>query len=328
MGEAMREADRRGLMRRGKVRDIYDLGNDELMIVASDRISAFDVVMNEPVPGKGKLLTAMSRFWLECLPTCSPHHLKYVVDAEHAPPSYEQRRDELSGRAMVVRQAIVLPIECVVRGYLAGSGWKDYQATRVVSGVTLPSGLKLADRLSEPVFTPSTKAVSGHDEPISFDEAVERLAEFLRAAPFKTGERDQLRVRAMYLSGADPRAVDHFWARQLLKEARARSLAIYTQAAEHARRRGIILADTKFEFGLCRGELTLVDEVLTPDSSRFWPSDQWRPGENPPSFDKQFLRDYLNSLPWPKTPPPPPIPADILAKTQARYAQAFELLAG
>lgn len=291
-----------GLRARGKVRDIYDLG-ESLMIVASDRISAFDVVMGEPVPGKGELLTQMSRFWLDTLPACSPHHLEYVVDDGHCPRGYEANLPQLRRRAMVVRKAEVVPVECVVRGYIVGGGWKEYQQVGSVSGVKLPPGLKLADRLPTPIFTPSTKAVVGHDEPISIEQAAESLAPRL---------------------GSD--------ATRLMYALRDRSLAIYQQAAEFAAQRGIIIADTKFEFGLPRGdarhEPILIDEVLTPDSSRFWPADQWRPGANPPSFDKQYLRDYLESISWNKTPPPPPIPAEVIEQTRRRYADAYRLLTG
>jgi phosphoribosylaminoimidazole-succinocarboxamide synthase len=295
---AVYKTDLPGLLTRGKVRDIYDLG-DDLLIVASDRISAFDVVMGQPVPGKGVVLTEMSRFWLETLASATPHHLRYVVTEARVPPGYEAYVEQLARRAMVVERAEVLPVECVVRGYLVGGGWREYQAAGRVSGVELPAGLRLAERLPEPIFTPSTKAEGGHDEPISFDEAisvVDRLGLGLGA--------------------------------KLMREARERSLALYAEAARHAEARGIILADTKFELGLCRGELTLVDEVLTPDSSRFWPADQVRVGQNPPSFDKQFLRDYLEGLAWGKQPPPPTIPDEIIAQTRARYFEAYRLLTG
>jgi phosphoribosylaminoimidazole-succinocarboxamide synthase len=280
-----------GLISRGKVRDIYDLG-DRLMIVATDRISAFDVVMDQPIAGKGVVLTQMSKFWLETLSSCSPHHLDYVVGEERVPPGYEEHIEQLRGRAMVVKKATVLPVECVVRGYIVGGGWKEYQQTGLVSGIELPAGLELAQKFPEPLFTPSTKATDGHDEPISFEQACE-------------------------IAGAGQ-----------MKAARARSLSIYVQAAAYAERRGIILADTKFEFGVCDDELLLIDEVLTPDSSRFWPADEWQPGKNPPSFDKQFLRDYLNTLAWPKQPPPPRIPDDIVAQTRQRYFDAYRLLTG
>lgn len=279
-----------GLRTRGKVRDLYDLG-PRLMIVACDRISAFDVVMDQPVPGKGIVLTQMSRFWLERLAACTPHHLDYVVSAGRVPPGYEPFVEQLRDRTMVVRRAEPLPIECVVRGFIAGGGWQEYTATGCISGIRLPPGLRIADRLPEPIFTPSTKARRGHDEPISFDQACERVG------------------------------------RARMTAARDRALAIYTEAARHAEARGIILADTKFEFGICDGELLLIDEVLTPDSSRFWPAGQWRPGTNPPSFDKQYLRDYLDTLDWPRRPPPPPIPSAIVESTRARYEEAFRLLA-
>jgi len=284
-------SDLPGLRNRGKVRDIYDLGQ-QLMIVASDRISAFDVVMDQPVPGKGIVLTQISKFWFETLPACAPHHLEYVVSDEQIPPGYEPYIEQLRGRASVCRKADVLPIECVVRGYIVGGGWTEYRQSGTVSGVKLPGGLRLADKLPEPIFTPSTKADEGHDEPISFERVCELVGH--------------------------ERAV----------EARERSMAIYAQASAFAAQRGIILADTKFEFGLVDGELTLIDEVLTPDSSRFWPADQWRPGENPPSFDKQFLRDYLETLDWNKQPPPPTLPAKVIEQTAARYVEARERLTG
>jgi phosphoribosylaminoimidazole-succinocarboxamide synthase len=246
--------------------------------------------MNEPVPGKGVVLTKLSEFWLRSLAPCAPHHLDYVVSQERCPAGFSQYRDALAGRAMVVRKASVLPVECVVRGYLIGGGWREYQQSGRVSGVELPAGLRLAERLPAPIFTPSTKADSGHDEPITFEQACERV-------------------------GGD-------W----MRRARERSLAIYAAAAAHAQQRGVILADTKFEFGVADGALLLVDEVLTPDSSRFWPRAGWRPGENPASFDKQFLRDYLDKLDWPKRPPPPAIPADVLRQTAERYQEALRLL--
>ncbi|TWT45552.1 Phosphoribosylaminoimidazole-succinocarboxamide synthase [Phycisphaerae bacterium RAS1] len=283
--------------RRGKVRDVYDLGA-ELLIVTTDRISAFDVVMNEPVAGKGAVLTQMSAFWLSALADCSPHHLKYVASESRVPHGCQPHAATLAGRAMVVRKAAPLPIECVVRGYLFGGGWKEYQQAGSVSGVRLPTGLRQAEKLPAPIFTPSTKAASGHDEPVSFERACELAA-------------------GQAAGGA-----------ALLQEARRRSLAIYSAAARHAEARGVIIADTKFEFGVCAGELLLIDEVLTPDSSRFWAAEQYRVGISPPSFDKQFLRDYLETLTWPKTPPPPPIPPEILAQTAARYAEALRRLTG
>jgi phosphoribosylaminoimidazole-succinocarboxamide synthase len=292
------------LLKRGKVRDIYRLGG-HLMIVATDRISAFDVVMEQPVPGKGVLLTQMSRFWSETLPACTPHHLDYVVSDEQVPEGYAPYLPQLRGRAMVVKRVEILPVECVVRGYIVGSGWREYQATGTVSGVRLPAGLRHAERLPEPVFTPSTKAVAGHDEPISFDHACDTVARFL--APKR---------RAV----ADPR--------DLMERVRRRALEIYAQAAQYAEQRGIIIADTKFEFGLHDGELLLADEVLTPDSSRFWPAAQYRVGDDQPSFDKQFLRDYLETLEWNKRPPPPPIPDEIIAQTRRGYEDAYRRLTG
>lgn len=317
-----------GLLARGKVRDIYDLDN-RLMIVASDRISAFDVVMNEPVPGKGRILTQMSAFWLKTLPACRPHHMEYVVDERRQPAGFEAHAVELAGRAMVARKVQILPIECVVRGYIVGGGWKEYQASGSVSGVKLPAGLRLADRLPSPIFTPSTKAASGHDEPISFDEACKRLeASF---SPESAGPAGL--IAAMF----GPASADQSWetahadrCRSLMEKVRNRSTAIYQQAAAHAEKRGIILADTKFEFGLIdfagSAELVLADEVLTPDSSRFWPAESWKPGVNPPSFDKQYLRDYLESIPWNKTPPPPPLPENVIEQTRQRYEEAYHRL--
>ena len=288
---AVHTTDFPGLIARGKVRDLYDLG-DRLMIVATDRISAFDVVMSEPVPHKGVVLTELTRFWLETLPACRPHHLDYVVDDEHVPARYADNIAELRRRAMVVHKADVLPVECVVRGYVAGSGWREYKQSQSVCGVELRAGLRNAERLPEPIFTPSTKATDGHDEPLTFEQACE-------------------------IAG-----------RERMIEARERSIAIYREGAARAEQRGIILADTKFEFGICDGELLLIDEVLTPDSSRFWPMDEYRVGANPPSFDKQFLRDYLDSVDWPKTPPPPPLPENIVAQSQARYFEAYQRITG
>jgi phosphoribosylaminoimidazole-succinocarboxamide synthase len=292
------------LVKRGKVRDIYKVGG-RLMIVATDRISAFDVVMEQPVPGKGILLTQMSRFWLETLPACAPHHLDYVVSDEQVPADYAPYVDQLRGRAMVVKRADILPVECIVRGYIVGSGWREYQSTGFVSGVKLPPGLRHAERLPDPIFTPSTKAEVGHDEPISFDHACETVARFL--APKRSVSVD---------------------ARDVMERVRRRSLDIYAQASQHAEQRGIIIADTKFEFGLYEGELLLADEVLTPDSSRFWPADQYRVGDDQPSFDKQFLRDYLAALHWNKQPPPPPIPDEIIARTRRGYEDAYQRLTG
>lgn len=301
---ALHKTDMPELLHRGKVRDLYNAGG-RLMIVATDRISAFDVVMDQPIPGKGILLTQMSRFWLEALSACTPHHLDYVVSDEQVPADYAPYVAQLRGRAMVVKRAEILPIECVIRGYIVGGGWKEYQATGSVSGVKLPPGLRHGEKLPEPIFTPSTKAAVGHDEPISFDHACETVARFL----------------------AHKRSVSAD-ARDLLTRVRRRSLDIYHQAARHAEKHGIILADTKFEFGLHDGEVLLADEVLTPDSSRFWPAEQYRVGDDQPSFDKQVLRDYLESIGWSKRPPPPPIPDEIIKRTRQGYEDAYQRLTG
>ncbi len=280
------------LLNRGKVRDIYAAGDEHLLIVTSDRLSAFDVVLPQPIPGKGEVLTRVSRFWLERTARIVPNQLTELsVETFVADP--EQRR-VLGERALVVRKLDPLPIEAIVRGYLIGSGWKDYQASGAVSGIALPPGLRQADRLPEPIFTPSTKAAIGdHDENIDFAGAVERI-------------------------GAE-----------LAEQVRAISLRIYQESAAYALERGIIIADTKFEFGLdTDGQLHLIDEVLTPDSSRFWPVDQYRPGTSPPSFDKQFVRDYLETLAWDKTPPGPMLPDAIIARTAAKYAEAERRLTG
>jgi phosphoribosylaminoimidazole-succinocarboxamide synthase len=276
---------------RGKVRDIYDLG-DALLIVASDRISAFDVVMADPIPDKGKILTQLSNFWFDQIMDLVPIHL-LETDAARFPAPCRPYADTLRDRSILARKASVVPFECVVRGYLSGSGWKEYRQTGHVCGIRLPQGLVESDRLSEPIFTPATKeAVGTHDENVSFD----RMARDL---------------------GAD-----------LAERLRALSLAVYRRARDIAESKGIILADTKFEFGLAGDVLMLVDEVLTPDSSRFWPKDAYRPGGPQPSYDKQFLRDYLLAIKWPQTPPPPPLPADIVSRTRAKYLEAYEKLLG
>ncbi|MBU2548084.1 MAG: phosphoribosylaminoimidazolesuccinocarboxamide synthase [Proteobacteria bacterium] len=276
---------------RGKVRDIYDLG-EHLLIVASDRISAFDVVMAEPIPGKGRVLTAISRYWFEALADIVPNHL-ISMDPKEYPEACRPFAEDLSGRSMLVKKAAPLPIECIVRGYLAGSGYKDYLATGLVCGYRLAPGLEQAARLEAPLFTPSTKAELGtHDENITVDEA-KRIV--------------------------DPDLVD---------EATRISLALYKRARELAEPKGIILADTKFELGLHEGRLILIDEVLTPDSSRFWPKNQYRTGISPPSFDKQFLRDYLLTLDWDQRPPAPPLPSEIIEKTAEKYREALRLLTG
>ena len=272
------------LIASGKVREIYSLG-DSLLFVASDRISTYDVVHPTPIPDKGSVLTGLSAFWFELTKEIVANHLVSITAGVP---------DEVRGRAMVVRRLEMVPVECVVRGYLSGSGWKDYQRTGAVSGIALPPGLRESDRLPEPIFTPSTKADVGHDEAIDFDGAAALVGD-----------------------------------RALAERLRDVSLAVYNAGADHARERGIILADTKFEFGLdASGELTLGDEVLTPDSSRFWPADQYDPGRGQPSFDKQFVRDWASSTGWDRNPPAPAIPADVVAKTREKYVEAYERITG
>ncbi|MBX9579300.1 MAG: phosphoribosylaminoimidazolesuccinocarboxamide synthase [Gemmataceae bacterium] len=273
--------------RRGKVRDVYDLGG-ELVIVATDRLSAFDWVMPTPIPGKGRILTAMTLFWLGRLGV--PNHL-LSADLADLPAAFRDRPEVFAGRSMLVRKTAVVPVECVARGYLAGSGWKEYRASQTVCGLPLPPGLAEAGRLPEPIFTPATKAEEGHDENIPFD----RMAAAV---------------------GADTAA-----------ELRDRTLEVYRRAAGYAESRGIILADTKLEWGRLRsGELILIDEVLTPDSSRFWPQETYRPGASPPSFDKQFVRDWLETTGWDKASPPPELPPEVVEKTAAKYREALERL--
>ena len=282
--------ERLSLRARGKVRDIYDLDDKRLLLVASDRISAFDVVLPTPIPDKGRLLTGLSLFWFDFLKDVVPNH---VIGTDLAALDVsDAERAWLEGRAVIVRKADVLPVECIARGYLAGSGWKDYGATGAISGVPLPAGLRLADRLPEPIFTPSTKAEIGtHDENISFEAAAATAGEALMA------------------------------------QIRAITLELYGRARDHAAERGIIIADTKFEFGLIDGEVTLVDECLTSDSSRFWPAVSWAPGASPPSFDKQFVRDWLEGQSgWDKTPPGPALPPAIVERTRAKYVEAYERL--
>jgi phosphoribosylaminoimidazole-succinocarboxamide synthase len=273
---------------RGKVRDIYDLG-DKLLIVATDRLSAFDVILPTPIPDKGRVLTQLSLFWFRLLEDVIPNH---VLSATDFPPPFDKFKDELAGRSMVVRKTQPLPIECVVRGYVSGSAWKDYRTTGKICGIPLPVGLRESDRLPEPIFTPATKAVSGHDENISFDRAAT------------------------------------FIARALAEKVRAVSLELYNRAAAYAEPRGIILADTKFEFGMLNNELIWIDEALTPDSSRFWPAAHYSPGGPQSSFDKQFVRDYLERMQWPKAPPGPELPPEVVEATRAKYREAFRLLAG
>ena len=273
---------------RGKVRDIYDLG-DKLLIVATDRLSAFDVVLPTPIPDKGRVLTQLSLFWFNLLKDVIPNH---VLSATDFPAPFDKHREELEGRSMVVRKTKPLPIECVARGYVSGSGWKDYRATGKICGVALPTGLRESDRLPEPIFTPATKAASGHDENISFEQAAALIG------------------------------------KELAEKVRAVTLEIYRRAASYAEPRGIILADTKFEFGLLNNQLLWIDEALTPDSSRFWPAAEYNPGGPQPSFDKQFVRDYLERIRWPKTPPGPELPPEVVDATRAKYRQAFGILAG
>jgi phosphoribosylaminoimidazole-succinocarboxamide synthase len=274
----------------GKVRDIYDAGEGRLLMVTSDRMSAFDVVLDEPIPGKGRVLTAMTAFWLDHLRDVAGGHL---ISTDVADFPEGARLPELAGRAMLVHKAEMVPVECIVRGYLSGSAWKEYRSSGTMNGILLPDGLQESDRLPEPMFTPSTKAAIGdHDENITFEGAIVLLGEAL-------AER--------------------------VKEV---SLELYRRGAAWAAERGIIIADTKFELGFVDGELVVADEVLTPDSSRFWPADEHKPGATPPSFDKQPVRDYLETLDWDKTPPPPPLPAEVVAATAARYGEAYERVTG
>lgn len=274
---------------RGKVRDIYEV-DSYLLIIATDRISAFDVVMKEPIPGKGEILTRLSAFWFSRMADIVPHHL-ISTEPEDYPEVCKPYRDVLRGRSMLVKKAQPLPVECIIRGYLSGSGWEDYKRTRSISGIVLPEGLKESSRLPEPIFTPSTKAPQGkHDETIT-RQAVERLI------------------------GED-----------LTEQMVQAAIKIYRRASEIAERAGIIIADTKMEFGLYEGKLMLIDELLTPDSSRFWPLAEYEEGKPQKSFDKQYLRDYLTSLKWDKNPPPPPLPPEVVEKTAAKYREALERL--
>jgi phosphoribosylaminoimidazole-succinocarboxamide synthase len=276
------------LLGRGKVRDIYEV-DDKLLIVATDRLSAFDVVFPTPIPDKGRVLTQLSMFWFEKLSALIPNH---VISATEFSGELAPFAASLAGRSMLVRRTEPLPIECVARGYITGSGWKDYQKTGAICGIPLPAGLRESDRLPEPIFTPSTKATTGHDENISFEETASRIG------------------------------------RPLAEKLRDISLTIYKRATEHATARGIILADTKFEFGLLGNELIWIDEALTPDSSRFWPADQYVPGKSQPSFDKQYVRDYLEKIGWNKQPPAPPLPSEVVVATQQKYKEAYQRITG
>lgn len=276
------------LWRRGKVRDVYDLG-DHLLIVATDRLSAFDVVLPTPIPGKGRVLTQLSLFWFSLLRTMVPNHVR-ASDVSAYPARLRGQADQLAGRSMMVLKTDPLPVECVVRGYITGSGWKDYRKSGQVCGIALPAGLRESDRLPEPIFTPTTKAETGHDESMSFAQ-VEDVLGAARAA-----------------------------------EVRDLSIALYRRAAAHAEERGIILADTKFEFGISEGRLVWIDEALTPDSSRFWPRDLYQPGQAQPSFDKQYVRDYLETLDWNKQPPAPSLPPEVVDRTREKYEEALTRL--
>ena len=275
---------------RGKVRDIYDLG-EHYLIVATDRLSAFDVVLPTPIPNKGKVLTQMSAFWFDRCKDFVPNHV-VSTQVDHYPKNIQQFRDQLEGRSMLVKKAKVFPVECVARGFLTGSGLKDYNKTGGVCGIRLPAGLRESDRLPEPIFTPSTKAETGHDENISEEQAAKIIGQ------------------------------DH------IRRLKDLTLSLYSRGVEYALTRGIIICDTKFEFGLIDGKVTIVDEMLTPDSSRFWPADRYSPGKPQPSFDKQFVRDYLEKIGWNKQPPAPELPDEIAKATGAKYVEALRLLTG
>jgi phosphoribosylaminoimidazole-succinocarboxamide synthase len=278
------------LFRRGKVRDVYDLG-ENLLIIATDRISAFDVIMPNGIPDKGKVLTQMSLFWFDFTKDIVANHI-VSVDVDKYPASLRKYSELLRGRSMLVHKAEPYPVECVARGYLAGGGWKEYQETGKVCGIALPAGLKQADKLDTTIFTPATKADSGHDENVPFEQAVEMV-----------GLAEMNRMREL-------------------------TITIYEKARKYAKQRGIIISDTKFEFGGTSDGIILIDEVLTPDSSRFWPTSTYKPGTSPDSFDKQFVRDYLETLDWNKTPPAPPLPDEVVMKTRKKYIEAYELLTG
>jgi phosphoribosylaminoimidazole-succinocarboxamide synthase len=275
----------------GKVRDVYSLDGERLLLVATDRISAFDYVLATGIPQKGRVLTQLSLFWFDFLGDLVPHHV-LTADVERFPESLRKYADQLRGRSMLVRRAHMVPVECVVRGYVSGSAWKQYRSTGAVCGIKLPEGLKEADQLPEPIFTPATKATTGHDENISFADMARLIGP------------------------------------ELSRQLRDISLKLYSLASEYARQRGIIIADTKFEFGITPQGITLADEVLTPDSSRFWPADQYQPGRPQESFDKQYVRDYLEEIRWNKQPPAPALPPEVARKTSAKYLEAYYRLTG
>ena len=277
---------------RGKVRDVYPIGDDRLLIVATDRISAFDHVLGSPIPRKGQVLTQLSLFWFEYLRPMIPNHL-ITANVEEFPDPLPRYRDQLAGRSMLVHKARMVEVECVARGYISGSGWKDYQKTSAICGIPLPPGLRESDRLPNPIFTPATKEMVGkHDENVNFGRVVALVG------------------------------------RPLAETLRTKTLEIYSQAADFAKSKGLILADTKFEFGFVGDTLTLADEVLTPDSSRYWPADRYSPGGAQPSYDKQFVRDYLESIRWNKQAPAPSLPEDVVGKTTEKYLEAYELITG
>jgi phosphoribosylaminoimidazole-succinocarboxamide synthase len=279
-------------LRSGKVRDLYDVDADHLLLVASDRVSTYDVIHPTPIPDKGRVLTGITAFWFAKLSSIVPNHL-VSTSMSDLPDATQASADELSGRSMLCRKVEIVPFECVVRGYLVGSGWKEYQQSGTVCGLELPGGLVEADRLPEPIFTPATKAEQGeHDENVSFEVMASAVGE------------------------------------ELATQLRDLSLELYAAGAAHAAEQGIILADTKFEFGLLDGEVVLADEVLTPDSSRYWPADTWQPGTNPPSFDKQFVRDFATSTGWDRNPPAPELPQDVVGRTRAKYIEAFQRITG
>lgn len=279
------------LTARGKVRDILAVNDHELLFVATDRISAFDHVLGSGIPDKGKVLTQLSLFWFDHLKQLVPNHL-ITADVAQYPAPLPQHADQLAGRSMLVKRAEMFPVECVVRGYISGSGWKDYQKTGMICGIPLPKGLRESDRLPEPIFTPAAKNNVGHDENISFEEVINTV-----------GRETAVKLRDL-------------------------TLAIYARASAHAESKGLILADTKFEFGVIDGSITLADEVLTPDSSRYWPADLYSPGGAQPSFDKQYVRDYLESIHWNKQAPAPSLPEDVISNTRAKYLEAYQRITG